>query len=110
MEPVEINAGTFYLRQLRADTALDDRPALLAAAGEGAGPHLPGTADEATAYIARRGRQWADDEVCTWAVAEPTTGALLGEVALTLDGTGPSGEPDVGELAVWVRPDARGRG
>ena len=28
MEPVEINAGTWYLRALRADDRVDDRPAL----------------------------------------------------------------------------------
>jgi hypothetical protein len=31
VEPVEINAGEYYLRQLRADKHLDDRPALVAA-------------------------------------------------------------------------------
>ncbi len=28
MEPVEINAGAWYLRALRADDRIDDRPAL----------------------------------------------------------------------------------
>ena len=32
MEPIEINAGAWYLRALRADERVDDRPALLAMA------------------------------------------------------------------------------
>ena len=55
MEPVEINAGAWYLRALRAE----DRPAL-AELGE--------TDVDYTAY--------------SWALCEPTTGELLAEIVL----------------------------
>ncbi|OXM49887.1 GNAT family N-acetyltransferase [Amycolatopsis alba] len=111
MEPVEINAGEYYLRQLRADKALDDRPALVAAFADPThrkyvlNYRLRDLA-EATEYVALRAAQWAGDERCSWAVAEPTTGDLLGEVGLRdLD-------LDVGyaEASVWVRAASRGKG
>lgn len=70
MEPVEINAGTWYLRALRADDRIDDRPGL-AEMGESD----PGYVDRSTA-------QWADDTGYSWAVCEPTTGELLAEVRI----------------------------
>ena len=70
MEPVEINAGNWYLRALRADERIDDRPAL-AELGE----H---DAD----YVAARAAQWRSDTVYSWAVCEPTTGEMLAEVTL----------------------------
>lgn len=76
MEPVEINAGSWYLRALRADERVDDRPAL-ADLGE---------ADPA--YVDRCTRDWLDDVRYTWAVSEPTTGEMLAETALNpTDGT-----------------------
>lgn len=54
----------------------------------------------------RRALDWARDERCTWAVCEPTTGAMLGEVSLdSLDLV-----HGVAEAACWALPDARGRG
>lgn len=70
MEPVEINAGAWYLRALRADERVDDRPAL-AELGETDGD-----------YITRRSEQWARDTAYSWAVCEPTTGELLAEIVL----------------------------
>ncbi|GHF22629.1 hypothetical protein GCM10017786_65830 [Amycolatopsis deserti] len=67
MEPVEIDAGRCHLRQLRAG----DLPALAAA-----GVTAPGR------YAARRAREWARDESYSWVIAEPRSGALLGEVVL----------------------------
>jgi hypothetical protein len=75
VEPVEINAGAWYLRALRADELMDDRPAL-ADLGETDPDH-----------VARTAAAWDRDIRYTWAVCEPTTGELLAEVALTL-GTG----------------------
>ncbi|RVW04543.1 hypothetical protein [Rhodococcus spongiicola] len=85
MEPIEINAGSWYLRALRADERVDDRPALR----EGG--------IEDTDYVAERSRQWAGDEHYSWAVCEPTTGELLAEVGLTPNGS---------ECVVdgWARP------
>jgi hypothetical protein len=70
VEPVEINNGQWYLRGLRADDRVDDRPAL-ADLGE---------TDLDYVHDAEDG--WADDTRYTWAVCEPTTGELLAEVVL----------------------------
>lgn len=70
MDPVEINAGTWYLRALRADERIDDRPAL-ADLGE--------TDPD---YVARCTAGWASETGFTWAVCEPTTGELLAEVTV----------------------------
>ncbi|MEV6901292.1 GNAT family N-acetyltransferase [Amycolatopsis sp. NPDC051372] len=111
MEPVEINAGAYYLRQLRADRHLDDRAALLEAFADPEHKRYVlnyrlRTLDEATEYIALRTAQWSCDERCSWAVAEPTTGRLLGEVGLRdLDLTF-----DTAEASVWTHPTERGKG
>lgn len=111
MEHVEINAGEFYLRRLRADDLMDDRPALVEGFTDPVfrrfEPDLVVTTlEEAGAYIARRDAEWADDRRYAWAIAEPTTGALLGEVGIkNLDlaaGTG--------EASIWLHPAGRGRG
>ncbi len=68
MDPVEINAGTFYLRALRDDRRIDDRPAL-AELGE--------TDPD---YVAHTAAAWACDTGYSWAVCEPTTGELVGLV------------------------------
>ena len=83
MEPVEINAGAWYLRALRADDRLDDRPAL-AEMGET-------DAD----YIQKRAAQWESDATYSWAVCEPTTGELLAEVTL---------HPATGLIGMRARP------
>ncbi|HTM85033.1 MAG TPA: hypothetical protein VL179_09045 [Mycobacterium sp.] len=70
MDPIEINAGDWYLRAPRADDRVDDRPAL-ADLGE--------TDPE---YVAHSAAGWATDTGYTWAVCEPTTGELLAEVTL----------------------------
>lgn len=71
MEPIEINAGAYYLRQLRADDLLDDRTTLRA----------NGFSDP-DAHIAARAEGWRADTDYIWAIADPPTGALLGEVGL----------------------------
>ena len=70
MEPVEINAGAWYLRAPRQDELIDDRPAL-AALGE-----------TDPAFVSRCAAQWASDTGYTWAVCEPTTGEMLAEVTV----------------------------
>ena len=70
MEPVEINAGAWYLRALRADERVDDRPAL-ADIGE-LDPQ----------YVRRCTEDWLAGLRYTWAVCEPSTGELLAEVTL----------------------------
>ena len=70
MDPVEINAGRWYLRGLRADDRIDDRPALA---------DLGVTDPE---YVVRSDARWAADSRYSWAVCEPSTGELLAEVTL----------------------------
>jgi len=70
MDPVEINAGAWYLRALRADNRMDDRP-MLTEVGE----IDPG-------YVAMRTAQWESDTFYSWAVCEPTTGEMLAEVSV----------------------------
>ncbi|WP_367135229.1 GNAT family N-acetyltransferase [Saccharothrix sp. HUAS TT1] len=93
MEAVEINAGEFYLRQLRADDRIDDRVALV---GGGLHPDLAA----AGGHIAERAEQWHSGEACSWAVCDQLTGTAVGEVVLTR----------AGELSCWTTPDLRGRG
>jgi hypothetical protein len=83
MEPVEINNGTWYLRGLRYDDRVDDRPAL-ADLGESDLDYVDDAADE-----------WAADTKYTWAVCEPSTGELLAEVTL---------DPESGHMISRARP------
>ncbi|OZM75059.1 GNAT family N-acetyltransferase [Amycolatopsis antarctica] len=111
MEPVEINAGGYYLRQLRADGLMDDRAALVTAFADPEQrryvPDLRITSlDEAGVYVERRAAQWAGNLRCSWAIAEPTTGELLGEVGLK----GLDLDAATAEAAIWVRPESRGGG
>jgi RimJ/RimL family protein N-acetyltransferase len=111
VEPVEINAGSYYLRQLRADDRIDDRPALVDAFAD---PELRRWVTrwrihdliEAGDYVARRAEEWRDGERCSWAVAEPLTGELVGEIDLIrLDSNW-----RLAEAGCWVAPSWRGRG
>jgi RimJ/RimL family protein N-acetyltransferase len=112
MEPVEINAGRCYLRAFRADDLLDDRVALVEAFGDEAmrtfvRQFRVDTIEDADNYIATRAREWENNERASWAIAEPTTGFLLGEVGLK--NLSPSATA-VPEAAIWVHPVARKRG
>ena len=61
MEPVEINAGRFYLRALRGDERVDDLPALREL--------VPGAdRDE----LARREAGWESEDLLSWAVCVQT--------------------------------------
>jgi RimJ/RimL family protein N-acetyltransferase len=111
MEPVEINAGPYYLRQLRADDRIDDRPALVAAFADDeirrwvTRWRIEDIAD-AGRYVAQRTDEWAADQRYSWAVAEPTTGDLVGEVDLVpLDA-----DWHTAETGCWIAPAWRGRG
>ncbi len=70
MEPVEINAGTWYLRALRADDRVDD------------GPALTDLGESRPDYVEHRAAQWDTGTLCSWAVCAATTGELLAEVTL----------------------------
>ena len=77
MEPIEINAGNWYLRAMRADERIDDRPAL-----------ADGGITEPD-YVARRNAEWAAESHFSWAVCVPTTAEMVAEIGVTpgTDGT-----------------------
>lgn len=83
VEPVEINAGAWYLRALRADDRVDDRAAL-ADLGE-----------RRCDYVAHLAEQWDSATLYSWAVCEPTTGEMLAEVTL---------DPSTSAIATRSRP------
>jgi hypothetical protein len=87
MEPVEINAGIWYLRALRADDRIDDRPHLVEL-----GLSDPDFVTECTA-------RWSSDTSYSWAVCEPTTGGLLAVVVLSLATPGVRGDEGTAEDA-----------
>jgi RimJ/RimL family protein N-acetyltransferase len=111
VEPVEINLGVYYLRALRADEHIDDRAAVVEGFSDPETRRwVPGyrvlDLASAGAYIARRAGEWADDTRYSWAVADPFTGELLGEVGLKeLDLSA-----GTAEAACWTHPRGRGRG
>jgi RimJ/RimL family protein N-acetyltransferase len=111
VEPVEINLGLYYLRALRADDRIDDRQAIVEGFTDpDTRQWLPGyrivDLADAGRYIARRADEWATDARYSWAVADPFTGELLGEVGLKeLDL-----DAGTAEAACWTHPAGRGRG
>jgi RimJ/RimL family protein N-acetyltransferase len=56
--------------------------------------------------VADRLAAWEADTRCSWAVCEPTTGEMLGEVEL-VDLDLPM---STGDVTCWALPHARGRG
>jgi hypothetical protein len=82
LEPVEINAGQWYLRGLRADSRIDDRPALA-----DLGVNDPD-------HVGRSAARWSADTGYSWAVCDVTTGELLAEVTL---------DPESGEVTTRAR-------
>lgn len=111
MEPIEINAGGYYLRALRADDRIDDRPAIIEAFQDHdtrtwISDYRIDDLTDAGSYVRRRDREWSDGVRCSWGVADPVTGELLGEVGLRdLD------IPGIGaEASCWTHPAHRGRG
>ncbi|MFW0790977.1 hypothetical protein [Gordonia sp. CPCC 205333] len=80
MEPVEINAGTWYLRALRDDNRVTDVPALTEL----------GIADPA-GFVVSAAAGWIDDDRFTWAVCEPTTGELMSLIVVAADPASLSG-------------------
>ena len=105
-EPVEIAAGRLQLRPWESI----DAPALLIAAQD-PDIRLWNPAAEvvdlgtARAWCAARA-DWSGGDHASWAVKEPTTGALLGSVSLYhLDAANLSGQ-----VGYWVLPEARGHG
>lgn len=84
MEPVEINAGAWYLRALRDDERVTDVPALA---------ELP-IADPA-GFVVSASRGWADETQWSWAVCEPTTGEMASLIVV---------DAADGQLSAHARP------
>lgn len=74
MEPIEINAGAWYLRGVRDDERISDAAALRDLG-----------VDDPEAYVRQVDSGWADESSFTWAVCEPTTGELVATVSVVLD-------------------------
>ncbi len=111
MEPIEINAGTWYLRALRADERVDDRPTLLTGATDPDtmryAPHMAAKSNAAaTEHVRLRAGQWSDDARYSWAVCNPTTGEMLAEVGLcNIEHT-----ERTAEIVCWTAPTHRNKG
>ena len=74
MEPIEINAGAWYLRGVRDDERISDAAALRDLG-----------VDDPEAYVRQVVSEWSDESSFTWAVCEPTTGELVATVSVILD-------------------------
>ncbi len=104
MEPMEITAGTLHLRPWSLTAA--DAEVVQAALADpeisrwGVGP--PGEPD-AGAWLAQRVSGWADGSSAAFAVADATSGEVLGYIRLRI-------ADRRGEVSYWVLPGARGRG
>lgn len=79
MEPVELNAGCFYLRKLSGSDRIDDIPALNAVR------RLRGQPAVDPNIIHLRQVQWDTGTCCSWAVCEQTRVDLLAEALLIPD-------------------------
>ncbi|MEH3154858.1 MAG: hypothetical protein PGN29_05755 [Gordonia paraffinivorans] len=80
MDPVEINAGAWYLRALRDDERVTDVPALRTLRDTTV---LDG--DAAGQAVARAAEGWRHGTRLSWAVCVPTTGELIALVVLVPD-------------------------
>ncbi|WP_063798786.1 GNAT family N-acetyltransferase [Nocardia sp. NRRL S-836] len=111
MEPVEINAGEYYLRAFRRDDRIDDVPALVAAfADEDTRRYMPrmGLHNEAAAevFVEYLSVGWRYEQRVSWAVCDATTAEVLaGVVIRDLDL-----QFGLGEITCWTQPAHRGRG
>ena len=92
MEPIEVNAGGFYLRALRVDERIDDTAAACEILGL--------DPEQALARIDEFARGWAEETELSWAVCEQTDVTCLaiitydvGEDDLTLTASPDRTEP-----------------
>ncbi|GHH63900.1 hypothetical protein GCM10017673_05510 [Streptosporangium violaceochromogenes] len=102
MELMEITAGALHLRPWRPGdaevvaSALRDPEILRGAVG-------PVTEPDERAWLARRIDGWADGSSASFAVADATSGGVLGHIRVRIAG-------GAGEVGYWTLPEARGRG
>lgn len=87
MYPLDLNAGRFYLRQLRHDDRVDDGPALREMFGtDNFGEEF------GQRYFDQVEKDWEDDQAYRWAVSEQT---LIDLVALAVVKRDAQGQPQV---------------
>ncbi|MBT0566859.1 hypothetical protein [Williamsia sp. CHRR-6] len=96
MDPIEINAGAWYLRALRADDRVSDVPAL-ATMALGASP---------VEVIDAAAAGWAHERRFTWAACQPTTGELFALITVVASNDPPASA----QLLVFTRPDVADSG
>lgn len=92
MDPIEVNAGGFYLRSLRIDERIDDSVAT--------GDILGLDRDAATRRIDEFTRGWADETELSWAVCEQTDVTCLAIITYDVGGD---------TLDIAAAPGDRGR-
>ncbi|MGW6931077.1 GNAT family N-acetyltransferase [Lentzea sp. NPDC054927] len=111
MEPVEINAGEYYLRAFRHDDRISDVQAIVEAfADEDTRRYLPRAridgAPAAEIFIQYLDDGWKHDSRWSWAVCEATTAEVLAGVVIR--------DVDLGfglaEVMCWTQPKHRGKG
>lgn len=78
MEPIEVNAGGFYLRALRVDERIDDTEAV--------GDILGLAPEKALARIDEFTRGWAEETELSWAVCEQTDVTCLAIITYDVAG------------------------
>ncbi|MEV8632743.1 GNAT family N-acetyltransferase [Streptosporangium sp. NPDC051023] len=101
---MEITAGTLHLRPWNL-TETDARAAALALRDPEVrrwSTALPAGADE-RAWLAQRVQDWTDGSSASFAIADATTGEVLGHIRVRILG-------GRGEVGYWVLPAVRGRG
>lgn len=111
MEPVEINAGEYYLRAFRNDERINDVPAVAEIyADEETARYLQrfpfvGTPG-ATVFIELMTNGWAKDYRWSWAVCDAVTADVVAGVVLhNLDR-----KFGFAEVTCWTHPKHRGKG
>ncbi|WP_158102556.1 GNAT family N-acetyltransferase [Lentzea kentuckyensis] len=111
MDPVEINAGEYYLRAFRHDDRISDVQAIVDAfADEDTARYLPRMAIDgapaAESFLQFLANGWKYDFRWSWAVCDATTAEVLaGIIIRDIDVKG-----GLGEVMCWTQPKHRGKG
>jgi RimJ/RimL family protein N-acetyltransferase len=110
LEPVHLSAGSLYLRPVEAA----DEPAVAAALRDpgiirwntGVSIARAPEAQRAAMWLRVREQGWASGTAAHFAIADATTGALLGTVGIR----DINRLPEQALASYWTAPEARGRG
>ncbi|RDI33427.1 GNAT family N-acetyltransferase [Lentzea flaviverrucosa] len=111
MEPVEINAGEYYLRAFRSDDRIDDVPVLAEAFADAETkrymPRLTGDdAPSAETLVLLLNDGWEKDYRWSWAVCEAVTAEVMAGIVIhNVDRHLLSAE-----VMCWSQPRHRGKG